>query len=186
MKHQFEQSGALKMLTAEELATADEHSSVIVLDRGMAEDGKTYWAYVAVKPSQYGAFMRASAARQTIRLSDYGKILKWGMGTEVPADIQEAMRREHGFDEKYMSRLAAEVKQAQAEFLKTQDDSRIANIVSMLKKQTPNGSAAAPPPKSAVATKAPVANKGTGAKKTVPPKKAPPKPKSFWARIFGK
>jgi len=135
MIYQFEKSGTLKEPTEKELAEADSNSAVIVLDRGALEDGTPYWAYVAVKLSRYREFLRVTAARQPMRLQDYGAILKYGLDKEVPDSVKMAMRKEYNFDENYISVLVQDIIKAQAEFLKQQETQRIDDIVSMLKKK---------------------------------------------------
>ena len=138
MTYHFEKSGALKPYTAEELAAADHTSSVLVLDQGTLDNGVPYWAYLAVRPSKYAEFMEFTAARKPIRLTEYGVILEYGLDAEVPADVQQAMKQKHGFDNDYKAKLIREIKKAQAEFLENQENKRIGDIVAMLKKQSGN------------------------------------------------
>jgi hypothetical protein len=133
--YQFDKDGRLKAPTREELAQADSSSAVVVLDQGVLEDGSPYWAYVAVKPSKYSEFMQLAARRTPIRLGDYGAILKYGFDPDVPSQVREEMKRERGFDDDYLPRLAQEVIQAQKEFLTGQEAKRISDIVAMMKKQ---------------------------------------------------
>jgi len=136
MSYQFEKSGKLKKYTAEELAEADKTSSMLALDQGMLEDGKTpYWAYIAVKPSKFEEFIKITAARQKMNLADYGEILEYGFDAQVPESVQETMKSKYGFDKDYKTKLVDKVKQAQAEFLKSQENQRLGDIVAMLKKK---------------------------------------------------
>ena len=133
MAYQFGKDGTLKDLTAEELAAADADSSVIELNHGTLNDGTPYWAYIAVKPSRYKDFKRLTADHQPIRLTEYGNILKFGFDDLVPTSVREEMKQKHGCEDAFLTTLAADVKAAQATFLKQQEDMRIADIVSMLK-----------------------------------------------------
>ena len=133
MAYQFAKNGTLKDLTAEELAAADADSSVIELNQGILNDGTPYWAYIAVTPSRYKDFKRLTADHQPILLTEYGNILKFGFDDRVPTSVREEMKHNHGWDDTFLTTLAADVKAAQATFLKQQEDMRIADIVSMLK-----------------------------------------------------
>jgi hypothetical protein len=141
MPYQFEKSGMLKKLTAEELAAADGDSAVIVLSSGMLENGTPYWVYIAVKPSRYEEFLKVTAARQPLCIDDYGVVLKYGLDKEVPAAIKEEMKREHGCDDNYLATLTQDIKKAQSEFLKEQEEQKLGDIVAMLKKEKPDESA---------------------------------------------
>jgi len=137
--YHFENNGTLKPMTAEELAAADAESAVIELDQGTLRDGTPYWVYIAVKPSKYGDFKRVTAAHEPIRLADYGDILKYGFDKHVPNAVIEEMKREYGCDDNFATVLANDIKSKQDSFLKTQEEKRITDIVTMLKKQEPNG-----------------------------------------------
>jgi len=140
MAYKFAKDGTLKDMTAEELAAADADSSVIELNQGILNDGTPYWAYIAVKPSRYKEFKRLIAEQQPILLTEDGNILKFGFDEIVPTSVREEMKQEHGWDDKCLTTLTAEVKAAQGTFLKQQEDMRIADIVSMLKKKNLAGS----------------------------------------------
>lgn len=133
MSYQFEASGRLKEMTDEELAEADKGPPVIVRYTGMLDDGTPYWAYIAVKPSKYKEFMAAVRGDAPLMLIDYGEVLECGFGDTIPEDVTAKMRRDYGFDENCMEKLKKEIREAQLEFLKDQEDRRIAGIVAMLK-----------------------------------------------------
>ncbi len=122
-------------MTAEELRAADAHSSVIELDRGRLENGTPYWAYVAVRPSRYKEFKRVTAEHRPFRLRDYGIVLKHGFDEAVPLSIKEEMKRDYGCADSFLVALAADVRKAQAAFVREREHLRIGNIVAMLKKQ---------------------------------------------------
>jgi len=126
------------MPTAAELAAADSHSAIIVLDQGSMKTGRPYWAYLAVTPSKYKEFIEATKARKPIRHKDYGKVLKHGFAKQVPLDVQDEMKREHGFDEHYLETLAKELRVARTQFDKQQEDKKIGDIVAMLKMKKQN------------------------------------------------
>jgi hypothetical protein len=133
MIYQFEKNGRLKAMTPDELLAADADSSVIELNQGTLDDGTPYWAYIAVTPSKYHEFKRLTAAHQPFRLDAYGTILRYGFATDVPADVKEHMKQECGCDEHFLVKLASDLKKAQAKFLNEQEDTRIRDIVAMLK-----------------------------------------------------
>lgn len=133
MSYQFEESGKLKEMTAEELAKADNGIPMIILTTGSLEDNTPYWAYVEVKPSRYKEFMNSSESGKILALDDYGSVIKYGFEEEVPLHVKEEMARLHGCDEDYMKKLAEKIRKAQTEFLKEQENKRISGIVTMLK-----------------------------------------------------
>lgn len=139
MAYQFEKDGKLKAPASEALAAADADSFLLVLDKGSIADGTPYWAYIAVKPSKYAEFIRLTQAHQPLRIGDYGTILKYGFEPDVPEAQREEMQREHGFDEQFVPKLLEDVKKAQGEFLKTQENQRLGDIVAMLKAQQKPG-----------------------------------------------
>lgn len=137
MTYQFDKSGKLREPTEAELvaADADPAAAVIVLDDGVLEDGSPYWLYIAVKPSKYKEFLGLLRSQARMRLADYGTILRYGFEKEVPASVKEEMKRQYGCDDAFMAKVAADVKAEQQLFLRQQEDRRLADIVSMLKKK---------------------------------------------------
>ncbi len=139
MSCKFEKDGTLKEMTTEELAAADAHSSVIEFDHGTLEDGTPYWAYIAVTPSKYKEFKRITAEHQPILLTDYGNILKYGFDKQVPDSVKEEMNREYGCNDNFLTSLANDLKKEQRVFLKKQEETRITDIVTMLKQKSSGG-----------------------------------------------
>jgi len=133
----FDSSGTLKEPTAAEVAAADSDSAIIVLNRGKLDDGAPYWAYIAVKPSRYREFIKATEERRRVLLEEYGAFLHYGYGEDVPESVREEMKSSYGFDENYVDNLTKKVKDARAAFFKQQENQRIDDIVTMLKKKRP-------------------------------------------------
>ena len=137
--YQFDYSGCLKAPTAEELAAADEKSAVLVLDTGTLPDGSPYWAYVAIKPSRYAAFAQATSEHRPISLEDYGTVIHHGFEKDVPPEITQVMKEEYGFDEGHVESVIRDVKQAQQQWLKEQEEQRLNSIVKQLKGRHESG-----------------------------------------------
>jgi eukaryotic-like serine/threonine-protein kinase len=131
----FDESGRLASPTAEESQDADADSSITVFDRGTLSTGDRYWAYVKVRTSKYEEYMEAARSHRTIRLKDFGTIVRSGFGDTVPETVKEEMKRDYGCDDHYMERLREQVKKEQNEFLRQQEDEKLARIVDMLKKK---------------------------------------------------
>ena len=129
-----EPSGRLKLPSQEELLKADEDAAILAYSCGTMSDGRPYWAYVAVKPSLYRQFYKLSAARQTMVLSNYGEVLAIGHATEPPPEVVRAMREKYGADPAYEDKLIAEANRQQDVSVKNQEEKRIMDIVTMLKK----------------------------------------------------
>lgn len=124
-------------MTAEELAAADVETAIVVLDRGIRSKngGQACWAYIAVCPSKYEAFLDVIKSGQPKIYRDYGVVLRYGTGETVPAEIREEMKREYGFDDNFIAKLEQEVRAEQAQFIKLKENRRIDAIVALLKKK---------------------------------------------------
>ncbi|HEV3263389.1 MAG TPA: DUF2610 domain-containing protein [Gemmataceae bacterium] len=133
--YQFDKSGKVKAPTAAELQVADADSFILGFVHGTMEDGRPYWAYVAIKPSKYREFYDATSERRPMVIGDYGKVVRAGFDKEVPADAKKEMEEKYGFDENYEENLKKEAKQDQELFLEQQEAKHIAAIVDMLKKK---------------------------------------------------
>ncbi len=71
-------------------ASKDDVFRVITLVRGDMEQAGHYWCYVAVKPSCYEAFKKATAASYNIQnfVADaYGEIIVSGEGVDPDAEV---------------------------------------------------------------------------------------------------
>ncbi|HEU5380287.1 MAG TPA: hypothetical protein VFV38_33095 [Ktedonobacteraceae bacterium] len=126
-------------MTAEELLEADSDSVVIVLDRGIAVDGRACWVYIAVRPSKYDAFMHAVKMRVHKNYEDYGTVLRYGYGGEVPASVKEEMKHCYGCDDNYMDNLLKDVKSARVAFLQEKEDRKIKEFLAMMKQKVDDG-----------------------------------------------
>lgn len=136
MNYNFDKSGNIQELTKEELVEADKNSSVLIKNTGKLSDGTPYWAYIAVRPSKYKEFIQATKAQLPICLTEYGVILECGFEETVPDEIMEKMKELYEYDEHYMDNLARDIRASKAIFLKEQEDKRINDIVTMLKKKS--------------------------------------------------
>jgi hypothetical protein len=166
----FDSSGKRKEPTAEEWREADEKDAILSLSCGIAADGRPYYAYIAVIPSKYAEFYRLSAQHQQFTLEDYGIIVASDYQATPPQDVADWMRDEYGFDENFQNQLKEQFQKEGIKFLDKQEDTRIMDIVSMLKQKAPNVSAPPKTPdnavvKNALATKSPVATKNAAATK---------------------
>lgn len=133
-KWQFDRTGHLIGLADVEHVAVDADSSLIVLDRGTATDGRKYWMYLAVPPSKYQEFTRLGYAHQTVRFRDFGKIVRYGYADDVPAEIKEEMRIQYGYgDEHYWWRLDKEINAAQAAELNARETWRIPRLAARLR-----------------------------------------------------
>jgi len=137
----FDASGHLKPPSAEALTAADEDTAILAYTTGTIEDGTPYYAYVAVKPSRYAEFHAMTAARETMTISDYGKIIRGGYAPAAPPEVVKEMREKYGFDEHYAEKLRREFYAQQKTFLASQEEARLDGIVTLLKRKDPDGSA---------------------------------------------
>ena len=85
-------------------AMADLLCTILVCCKGQREDGKPFWAYLCIKPSMALAFKEARE-RGSFSLEDFGTVIEWGEGDEVPDDVKHRMALEYGANPDYESKL---------------------------------------------------------------------------------
>ncbi len=132
-RYSFESSGKLSTPSTEELQKADDSSAIIAYTNGVTEDGRPYYAYMAVKPSRYREFYELTSARKAIVLNDFGNIIEGGFEESPPANIVQRMRNEYGFDENYEKAIKEEVSRQRGKFTAAQEEKRLMDIVAMMK-----------------------------------------------------
>ena len=79
---------------------SDVLCTIMLLCQGTEETGQDFWAYVAVRPSMAKAFADARA-KGAFELEDYGTIIEYGHGKDVPADVQARMALDYGVNNNY-------------------------------------------------------------------------------------
>jgi len=132
---QFQASGKIKLPPDEELTKLDGDNAILAYTSGKMQDGRPYYAYIAVRPSLYKKFRQLTAARQTIILRDYGEVLEAGFASSPPPEIVQKMKDQYGCDPDYEDNLVKEALKQQAVFVQKKEDDRINDIVNMLKKR---------------------------------------------------
>lgn len=83
---------------------ADLMCTVVVFCSGKNAYGRQFWAYLGVKPSMAKAF-RTACDSGTFNLEDYGTVIEYGEGEEVPFHVQQRMEQYYGADSNYETRL---------------------------------------------------------------------------------
>ena len=131
----FDSSGKVKHSSADELAQADQNTAILSYVHGTMEDGRPYYAYVAVKPSKYREFHALTAAKKAMVIGEYGTVVAAGFELEPPADVVKEMREVYGFDDEYETKLKQEGLKQQEAFFAKQEKTRIDDIVAMLQKR---------------------------------------------------
>ena len=116
----FDKSGAPVLPSDEELATLDKEEAILAYTDGMMEDGRPYYAYVAVTPSMYPEFYAKTCARESLSLGDYGTIIACGFEESPSESVVAEMREQFGFDEGYETKLLQEAKEQQLLFMKNE------------------------------------------------------------------
>jgi hypothetical protein len=134
----FDGSG-LKPPTAEELAKADAESTILVYITGIVEDGRPYYAYIAVKPSLYDQFKAKCDAKAEIIPGKYGAVIATGFESSPPPEVISMMRDTYGFDEHCLDKLREGLISQYKVFLKNNEDACIGDIIAMLKKKQTSG-----------------------------------------------
>lgn len=130
---QFDTSGNIKVPSEQDLQKADKGAVIIAYTHGTTESGRPYYAYIAVKPSKYREFCERSERRNSIRLSDYGKIIVHGFESKPPANVVKHMRDKHGFDDEYEAKLKEAIHSQRKQFSIDQEEKRLIDIVAMMK-----------------------------------------------------
>lgn len=99
-----------------ELKEADENVDILVLTSGTLADGGDFYAYVAIPPSKYQAFLEAEQAGN-YNLAEFGEILASGDTLEPPAEVAKEMEEKYGanpnFEEEFVEALQDELKKAE-------------------------------------------------------------------------
>jgi len=62
---------------------------VVYLSEGVAQNGQDYWAYLMVPFERVEEYERASHARESFDLKDYGTILRWDYGKSPPEELKQ-------------------------------------------------------------------------------------------------
>ena len=133
---QFEPSGKIKLPSDEELTKLDGDNAILAYTSGVMQDGRPYYAYVAVRPSLYKKFRQLTAACQSMILSEYGEVIEAGIAAAPPPEVVQKMKDQYGCDPAYEDNLVKEALKQQAVFVQKKEDDRIGDIVNMLKKRT--------------------------------------------------
>ncbi len=81
-------------------AMADLLCTIMILCRGVGENGNPCWAYMCIKPSMARSFKEARD-RGIFDIEDYGSVLEAGEGSEPPAEVKWRMEREYGMNHHY-------------------------------------------------------------------------------------
>ena len=93
---------------------ADLLCTIMMLCRGTQENGGPYWAYMCIKPSMAKAFKDARDSGSFV-LEEFGTIIEWGEGDDVPTATRTRMERDFGANHNYEDQLLEAVaKQASA------------------------------------------------------------------------
>jgi hypothetical protein len=79
---------------------ADLMCNVMVFCQGQNEHGHDFWAYVCIKPSMAKAF-REACESGTFNLENYGTVVEYGEGEEVPEHVRNRMEQFYGANHNY-------------------------------------------------------------------------------------
>jgi hypothetical protein len=119
----FDTSGKIVLPATEELEEEDGQTAILTYVSGSLDDGTSYYAYIAVKPSKYMEFYSLTAERIPIEnLLDYGVIVSEGFQEEPSPAVLREMRERYGFDDQWEEKLKLRLKQQRSKLCGTQDD----------------------------------------------------------------
>ena len=85
-------------------ALADLMCTIILLCHARHEDGSPFWAYLCIKPSMAKAFQEARDSG-TMDIEEFGTVLEWGEGEEVPPETRAHMERDYAVKHDYEKQL---------------------------------------------------------------------------------
>lgn len=83
---------------------ADLLCTIVLLCRGKDMYGRSFWAYMCVKPSMADSFKKARESG-AFNLGDHGTIIEAGEGDIVPDEVRERMARDYGVRDDYEDEL---------------------------------------------------------------------------------
>lgn len=132
----FEPSGKVMRPSTNDLQQADQDTVILGYLHGDMNDGRPYYAYVAIQPSKYSELHALTAARKSIVIGNYGTVIAAGFNSEPPPEIIQEMRDIYGFDEQYEAKLKQEAIRQRAVFLANREKAHIDKIVAMLQQKT--------------------------------------------------
>ncbi len=78
----------------------DKQCVFTILVQGQRADGEPFWAYLELSATKAKAFRKAQRSG-AFNLEDFGEIVEWGLGTDVPPDVKTRMEREHGVNHQF-------------------------------------------------------------------------------------
>ncbi len=82
------------------LKQADKSSLLVVLSRGRTAEGKDFYAYLGILPSNYEKFRKAET-EGNFSLEDYGTIIYWDYAKEPPKEIMKMMEKKYGINHNF-------------------------------------------------------------------------------------
>lgn len=91
-------------------AMADLLCSIMILCRGIGENGKPCWAYMCIKPSMAKSFKEARD-KGAFDIEEYGSLIECGDGVEPSDEIKIRMERDYGINHHYEDDLLEAVEE---------------------------------------------------------------------------
>lgn len=70
--------------------------NAIVLCNGRNKDGTDFWIYLEVDKEAAEQMHKDYESQVTVNFTDYGKVIKSGMGKEPPEEIRKQIDEEYG------------------------------------------------------------------------------------------
>lgn len=132
---EFEPSGTVKLPNDEELTRLDANSAIVMLTQGKMADGRSYYAYVAVKPSKYRMFQKLTSMKQPLVLSEFGEVIAAGFTYNPPPEVVEKMRMKYGCNPQFQNEMVSEAIRQQQVFLMKKEKERADEFVGILKRK---------------------------------------------------
>ena len=132
---EFEPSGNIAVPNSGDLEKLDDHNAIVVFTQGAMQDGRSYYAYTAVKPSLYKKFCQMTRSGQAVVLGEYGEVIAAGFSFNPPPEVVDKMQRKYGCNPQFQDNLINEALRQQKVFLGKQQERRIETVVGMLKRR---------------------------------------------------
>lgn len=67
-------------------------------------DGRAFYAYIRLKPSEYMGYKSRLESGQPVNPNDY-EIVEYGWGEDPPQHVQEIMEEKHGVDHDFSNKI---------------------------------------------------------------------------------
>jgi len=88
------------------LKETDQKIGIVELCSGIRDDGNPCHSYVLIEPSKYQAFIRSRDCGEPVNLTQYGKVIHFGLGMLPPDHIKRRMEEQYNVNHHFVKDIA--------------------------------------------------------------------------------